>query len=132
MRKILISFVSIMILTLSLNAGKSYPKLDTLEGISFLTNEDLKEIFKDGSSIVGTNLKFNKDVVQNYYGDGTYDGTVASGKKKISGKWNIKNSQICHLGKKKKKEKCRKVYKKDGFLVELNGKKVIMNFKVKR
>ena len=131
MKKILLLAISTMVLTLSLQAGKAYPLLESKEGIEFLNTTQIKEIFKDGTTIVGTNFKFNKEVVQNYKGDGTYFGTVASGKKKVSGKWFVEDNTICHTPKNKNKKKCREIYKKDDFYYELNGKKIIMNFKLK-
>jgi hypothetical protein len=122
-----------MFISVTANAGKSYPKAGDIETLKLLNNEEISKIFKGGNSIIGMNLKFNKECIQNYYNDGTYDGTVASGKKKVAGKWKVENNMICHLSKKKNKKICRAIYKDGDFFVELNKDKMtnILKFKVK-
>lgn len=133
MKKLFVLFIMMVSLVSSLSA-KSYPVLKSLDGIVLLDNVALGNIFKVGTTIEGTNLKFKKEVVQHYRSDFKYDGTVASGKKKISGVWLIENNMICHIfnKKNKNKKKCRSVYKSGQDFFELNKKnmKIIMKFKI--
>lgn len=137
MKKLFVLFIMMVSLVSSLSA-KAYPVLKSLDGIVLLDNVALGNIFKDGTTIEGTNLKFEKEVVQNYRSDFKYDGSVASGKKKISGTWLIENNMICHIpnkkNKNKKKKKCRSIYKSGQDFFELNKKnmKIIMKFKIKK
>ncbi len=125
-------FVLLIFLLCTSLSAKSYPVLKSLDGISLFQNEALSKMFKAGTRIVGTNLKFKKEVIQNYKDDFTYDGSVASGKKKISGTWFIKNNMICHTSKKKNKKKCRAIYKQGMNYFELNKKNmnIIMKFQI--
>jgi len=134
MRKVtLIVLVMVAMLSLNAYAGKGYPKVGDISALELLNNEEISKIFKGGNSIVGENLKFNKECIQNYHSNGTYDGTVANGKKKIAGKWIVENNMICHFPKKNNKKKCRAIYKDGDFYVELNKDKMtsILKFKLK-
>lgn len=127
----IVSIVTILVLSLNLNATEDYPKIKNIEESKILNNSELSKIFKPGNTIIGTNLKWEKEVIQNYYKDGFYNGSVASGKKKISGKWAIENNMICHSPKNKNKRKCRTIYKDGDYFLELNKNKMILKFKVK-
>lgn len=134
MKKLLL-FVFVVLFTINANAKMAYPVIEDISTLKFLSDSELAQIFKGGNTIVGTNLKFKKEVVQNYHEDNTYTGTVASGKKKVGGNWIIENATICHIFKKKNKDKkkCRAVYKEGDFLVEVNkaNSYKIMTFKLK-
>lgn len=129
----ILMLVLVVFLSVSANAKKSYPKAGDINSLELLNNAEISEIFKGGNSIIGTNLRFKKECIQNYYEDGTYDGTVADGKKKIAGKWVVENDMICHFPKKNNKKICRAIYKDGDSFVELNKKKMtsILKFKIK-
>ena len=115
-------------------SAKRYPKAASIETLQLLNNKELSKIFKGGTTIVGTNLKWQNKAVQKYYSDNTYKGLVANGRKRIAGTWSIKNDMICHSPKNRSKNICRSVYKDGAYLVELNKKKMIsiLKFKVKK
>ena len=133
MKKLFLLFVLVVSSVSVLHAGKSYPILENVDQVKFLDNKEISEIFKGGHTIVGTNLKWKKEAIQNYKEDGTYDGSVANGKKKIAGKWVIENNMICHFPRNKNKKMCRAIYKDGDYFVELNPKnnKIILKFKLR-
>ena len=130
----LVKIVLSLMIVLSVSSfAKSYPTAPDIKTLEVLNNKELNEIFKGGNTIVGINLKFKAECIQNYYDDNTYNGSVANGKKKIAGTWKIENDMICHFPKNKNIKKCRAVYKDADYFVELNKKnmKSILRFKLK-
>ena len=116
-----------VVLATSLYASKAYPKAN-LEGVTFLEKAELETLYT-GATMVGQNLKFNKEVVKNFNKDGSYDGTIANGKRQIKGEWFIKEDKIC--SKNIKGTKCSQVYKEGEYYFSVRGEKLISKFKFK-
>jgi len=113
--------ISILALSISAQAKMEYPDATNLDSVSFLNASELKELYSN-KTMSGKNLKFKKKIEIFYNENGTYKGTVASGKKKVSGKWFVKdNGSICF--KKKMRTNCKKVYKDgDHYIIIKNNK----------
>ena len=122
--------VAILVITLSVNANAKmeYPSAENLDSVIFLNSSELKELYTE-HTLSGKNLKFKKNMEIYYSKDGTYKGTVASGKKKISGTWTIENNSVCSKGKRGKK--CSKLYKDGEQYIIVRENKMISKVKFK-
>ncbi len=105
------------------SSQKSYPKAENIDKVTFLTATEVKNLYS-GRNFYGKNLKFNADMDVFYSKDGTYKGTVANGRKAISGKWFVKDDGTkCNVNP--RGEWCEKIYKENNFYVGIrNGTKL--------
>ncbi|WP_028583798.1 hypothetical protein [Desulfogranum mediterraneum] len=97
-----------------------------LKPITYLTADEVKNLHSDHTAY-GTNLRYNKQVEVHYSADGTYAGTVASGKKKISGTWLVKKDGAkCNSSDRSDNSFCMKYSREgDSYYGFFNGEKRI-------
>jgi len=117
-------------LVINTNAEKlKYPKVENLNSIQFMSAQEVKDLYTN-NTLYGKNLKFKKNMEISFSDDGTYKGTVAGGKKKVSGTWFVKDDGS-KCSKNKRGTQCVKMYKENNFYVAIRKNKLIAKFKVK-
>lgn len=82
---------------------------EKMKTIKFLNEAENKALFSD-VKVVGKSYKYKNGFDVDFRADGTYSGTVADGKKSISGTWNVKGDVKCMDGDDGRK-RCAKHYK---------------------
>lgn len=98
-------FLSILIIGCS-NPNELTP--EKLKTIKFLNASEMKELFSD-VKIIGNSYKYKSRFEIDFKSDGTYSGTVADGKKSISGTWSLDGILKCMVVD--GKESCVKHFK---------------------
>lgn len=81
---------------------------EKMKTIKFLNESEMKTIFSD-VKVVGKSYQYKNGFEVDFKSDGTYKGTVADGKKMISGTWTVKGDMKCMNSD--GKDRCAKHYK---------------------
>lgn len=99
------------------------------EEIHILNKEEMTALYT-GKTSHGKNLFYDKKINVTYNEDGTFKGTVADGKKKVSGTWKIKDDgSLCTTSREvNARQYCQKVYKSGDFYITFTeGTKIQFN-----
>lgn len=123
MKKMFLGMVSLIaIIGLSGCSNPNEVSKEEMKTIQFMDNSELKSTFSD-KTVKGKSYVWNNEFILTYNSDGTFDGTVANGEKKLSGKWYVKNDMKCQTYS-SGKIGCTKHYKKGNKYYTVNNSMV--------